>query len=214
MSTKKHGDRYPLLLYRHLISRYRLPSLLLAVFLLGTAALQQQEIITMPRDDSFGWLFSGGVVAMAVWLMTLVAPGFSYIQPRADHLRVQTPIYRLKISYRRIHGTRPVEVGKVYFRGTPKRRELKALQPFLGETALMLDLIGWPLSPIAMRLFLHRYMLSPDQPGLVLMVREWMTLSKQLSSFIDRYQESQRTIKRGPGAGASELLKDYDEEWK
>lgn len=214
MRKKNLGDRYPLLLYRHLISRYRLPSLFLAVFLLGTAALQHQGIITMPRDDSFGWLFSGGVVALAIWLMTRIAPMFSYVQPRADHLRIQTPIYRLKISYRRIHGTRPVEIGKVFFRGTPKRRELKSLQPFLGETALMLDLIGWPLSPFAMRIFLHRYMLSPEQPGLVLIVNEWMTLSKQLSSFIDRYQGSRRTKTRGPGVGASEILQDYQEDWE
>jgi len=210
MPASAHGNRYPLLLYRHLISRYRLPSLALAVFLLGMAGLLFADIAPLP-EESFGWLLAGGSASLFVWLMTSLAPSMAYVQPRADHVRVQTPIYRLKISYRRIHSTRPVEVGKVFFRGRLRGREMRSLQPFLGETALMLDLIGWPLAPILLRLFLHRYMLSPDQPGLVLMVTDWMALSKQLSSQIDRYQTDRQPKTRGPGIGASDILREGDE---
>jgi len=212
MPARTIGKRYPLLLYRHLVSRYRLPSLMLAVFLLGMAGLLFVDIVPLP-EDTFGWLLAGGSAALFVWLIISLAPAMAYVQPREDHLRVQTPVYRLKISYRRIHGTRPVEVGKVFFRGKMRGREMRSLQPFLGDTALMLDLIGWPLAPIALRLFLHRYMLSPGQAGLVLIVEDWMGLSKQLSSQIDRYQMDRQPKTRGPGIGASDILQE-DDNWR
>ena len=213
MTASSIGERYPLLLYQHLVTRYRLPSLLLAVFLLGIAALLNENIVTMPQEDAFSWLLAGGTVSLAVWIMTRIAPVLAYAQPREDHLRIQTPIYRLKISYRRIHGTRPVEVGKVFFQGKLRRRETRALQSFFGDTALMVDLIGWPLPPLAMRIFLHRYMLSPDQPGLVLLTKDWMALSKQLSSLIDLYQIKRRPKAHGGGTGASDLLQDLEDDW-
>ncbi|MBN2554903.1 MAG: hypothetical protein JXA97_03100 [Anaerolineales bacterium] len=213
MPASSIGERYPLLLYQHLVTCYRLPALLLAVFLLGVAALLNENIVTMPQEDAFGWLLAGGTVSLAVWILTRIAPALAYAQPREDHLRIQTPIYRLKISYRRIHGTRPVEVGKVFFQGKLRQRETRALRSFFGDTALMVDLIGWPLPPLAMRFFLHRYMLSPDQPGLVLITKDWMALSKQLSSLIDLYQIKRRPKARGAGTGASDLLQDLEDDW-
>jgi hypothetical protein len=143
-------------------------------------------------------------------LIVLVTPSFAYVQPRPDHLRVQTPLYRLKVSYRRIQNVRPIEFGRMFPPASLSRGERRLLAPFFGTTAVGVDLHGLPLARLALRLFFSRFLFATDQPGLVLLVEDWMALSRQLNAIAERWRASGQARPRGFGSSASAILKDEE----
>jgi hypothetical protein len=151
---------------------------------------------------------AGGLVTLIFWLFTLIAPRLAFAQPRSDHLHLQTPIYRLKISYRRIHNTRPIDFAKTFPPSSLRRGDRWLLRPFFGATALGVDVTDWPLSPTILRLFFNRYFLAPDQPSFVILVQDWMALSNQLSSMMDARRGVDRERPRRPGISAADILRD------
>lgn len=206
MPDRSSGDRFPLLLYRRVIARYQGAALTLAVLLLALWYPVSRDVLAWPRPPADSWLLAGGSVSLAVWILSRLAPGLAYVQPRRDHLRLQTPIYRMKISYQRIHNTRPIDVSHMYPPASLRRSERELLRPFIGQTALGVDLRGLPLRPFTLRLFFNRFMLANDQPGLVLMVDDWMALSRQLSTLMNAWRAANQPRTRGPGIGAAAIL--------
>jgi hypothetical protein len=190
------GDTFPLLLYRQVMRRFRQPMLLVALLLAGLWLLVISGQPAWPPATAAGWLQAGAAAAGFAYLFSLVGARLAYVQPRADHLRLQTPIYRLKISYRRIVSTRPVNLGKTFPASTLNRAEARMLQPFMAQPALGLELSELPLRPFLLKLFFHRLFLAPDRPGLILIVDDWMRLSEQLSDHIDT-RRSQRSDSEG-----------------
>jgi len=190
MTRLTAGDRFPLLLYHFAVSRYRRPALLLALLLLGLWYPVSLDLLAWPKPPSDAWLLAGGLVSAAFWLFAIIGPRLAYAQPREDHLRLQTPIYRLKISYRRILNTRAVELAKLLPPSSLSRGKRRLLAPFYGRTAVGVDLDGYPLHPLLMRFFLHSLFFAPDRTGLVLIVADWMGLSNQLSDHLQAWQDS------------------------
>ncbi len=208
MSDQPIGDRFRLLLYERRVKRFRQPALTLALLFWVLWYLVKENYLQWPPPPNAPWLMAGALVALIFWLFTLIAPRMAYAQPRADHLRLQTPIYRLKISYRRIHNTRPIDFAKTFPPSSVKRSDRWLLRPYFGATALGVDVNEWPLSPTVLRLFFNRYFLAPDQPSFVILVQDWMALSNQLSSMMDTWRGISRERPRGPGISATDILRD------
>lgn len=202
------GDRFPLLIYRQAVRRYRSPGLLLTLALLGLWLPVNRDLLAWPRPPADNWLLAGGLVSLAFTLLTWAGPRWAYAQARQDHLRVQTPIYRLKVSYRRILGTRPIDITRVFPPASLPRLERELITPFLGHTALGVDLRGLPLSHFLLRLFFSSLLLAPDQQGLVLLVDDWMGLGRELVSRLDAWRMAGQPRSRGPGVGAAAILEE------
>jgi hypothetical protein len=211
MAKKFAGKKYPLLLYQRIISRHRSKVFYIAVLLLGVGLLSVGGYTTWPSPPADIWLFVGGVITFGAWLIAGVASRLAYAQPRHDHLRVQTPVYRLKVSYRRIRHTRPVDIAKLFPPGKIPRGDATMLRPFYGLPAVGLDLQGWPMKPSILRFFFNRYMLAPDQSGLILIVDEWMGLSNQISSAVEEFRSREQPRPPSSGTIAMEILSDGHE---
>ena len=208
MSDQPTGDRFRLLLYERRVKRFRQPALTLTLLFWVLWYLVKENYLDWPPPPNAPWLMAGGLVTLVFWLFTLIAPRMAYAQPHADHLRLQTPIYQLKISYRRIHNTRPIDFAKTFPPSIVRRSDRWLLRPFFGATALGVDVNEWPLSPSVLRLFFNRYFLSPDQPSFVILVQDWMALSNQLSSMMDDWHGKTRERPRGPGIDVAGILRD------
>lgn len=208
MSDKPIGDRFRLLLYERRVKRFRQPALMMTLLFWVLWYLVKENYLEWPPPPNAPWLMMGGLVTLIFWLFTLIAPSRAYAQPRADHLRLQTPIYRLNVSYRRIHNTRPIDFAKTFPPSSVRRSDRWLLRPFFGATALGVDVTEWPLRPIVLRLFFNRYFLAPDQPSFVLLVQDWMTLSNQLSSMMDAWRGIDRERPRRPGIRAADILRE------
>jgi hypothetical protein len=204
MTDLRPGKRFPLLLYYYAVTRYRRPAMLLALLLLGLWYPVSLDMLPWPRPPADGWLLAGGFVCAAFWLFAWVGPRFAYVQPRENHLRLQTPIYRLKVSYRRILNTRAIELAKALPPSSLSKGAQRLLLPFYDRTAVGVDLDGYPLHPWLMRLFLHSLFFAPDRTGLVLIVDDWMRLSNQLSDRLQAWHASRGH--RTPRSDAAAIL--------
>ncbi len=128
---------------------------------------------------------------LAISLLGFLARNMAYVQAKKDHLRLVTPFYRINISYRRIQGAHPIKIGQFIVKEKLKKPQRRALEPFSSYTAVIVMLNGYPLSPFLMTLFLDGMVLSPKNPGLVLVIKDWMTLSTEIDSYRGAFQQKQ-----------------------
>ena len=208
MGKKQRSDRYHLLLYKNIVGRHARKALLLSFLFLALWFLVDRDYAYRLERSTQPWLFAGGLVTFAYWLFARFGPGLAYAQAHHDHLRLQTPIFRLNISYRRIINTRPVVFGKLFPPEKMPRRDRHPMKPFLGVTALGVDLRGLPLPTWLLRLFLSRYMLANDQIGFVLIIDDWMRFSNQLTSLLGEWRASRQHRPPNAGIGVSDFLSD------
>lgn len=208
MSKRKHGDRFRLLLYYRMIGRHRLTVLLLAVILLGLWYGIDSELVSWSHPVSAGLLLAAGFISFCFWLFTLLGPLQSYAQAREDHLRVQTPFFRLKIPYANIHSVRPIEMRKAFPPSSLRASQRGFLDPYFMRTAVAVDLQGMPKPSPMLRVFFHKFIFSQDSPGIVLLVENWIALSHQLSNRIDSWRMRHSRSPKSMGSDAAQILRE------
>jgi hypothetical protein len=54
--------------------------------------------------------------------------------------------------------------------------------PLANHTAVIIELNGYPISPILLRLFLSRFFFKDKTPHFVILVQDWMRFSSELES--------------------------------
>lgn len=211
MTTHQAGDKFRLLLYQRSIQRYRRLSFTLALLLLVLWYPVSRNDLSWPPSTSSGWLLFGGLVSLIYWFITIFGPRMAFAQAQKDHLRLQTPFYKLRISYQRIQNTRPVDIKKMFPPASLRKRDLWLLKPFFGTTALGVNLHDWPIRPGILRLFFNSLFLANDQTGLVLVIEGWMELSNQIQDRIGVSRASRRERRRGPAISAADILWEDDQ---
>jgi hypothetical protein len=208
MAASDVNDHFQLLLYERRISRYRRPTLFLAILLLGLWFPVSNNFLDWPPPSTAPGLLFSGLISLAFWAFTKLSSRLAYAQPLQDHLRVQTPFYRLKISYRRIHNIRSVDLVKLFPSSALRRGERWLLKPFYGATALAIDMHGWPLNPKVLQLFFSRFFIAVDQPSFMLLVDDWMTLSNLISVRMGPWRASRQERPRRPGISVADILRE------
>lgn len=193
---QKPGKRYPLLLYHRWLSLYRWPSFFigLALFALWWPATSEQYPLVKPPQDT--WALVGAIAAGVVFLFTVAAPYLSFVQCRPTHLRVQTPLFSLAVSYSRIKGIRPVDFNQMHSPRGMRWSRRHFLEPFFGMTAVGVDLYGFPMEERVIRSFLNAFMFPTDQPGFLFLVKDWMEFSRELETRRDAWRAQKSTSRR------------------
>jgi hypothetical protein len=129
-------------------------------------------------------------LALVPALVALIILGFTYlsrrtawVQCRANHLRIQTPIYPLVVSYGRIKDVLPRPFSQIFDPSEEKSARRNWLSPYWGQTALEVKISKYPVRKSWLRLWFSNYLLSIDTPGFVFLVDDWMMLSRQIDDF-------------------------------
>ena len=99
-----------------------------------------------------------------------------------------------------------MDIAKTVPAENTPRRYKRIIRGFHGQTALGLDLSSWPLPRWLLMLLLGRMMLAPDQPGLILITREWMELGNQLETLMSAWMDQQRQQTWHPGTDVAGIL--------
>ena len=55
-------------------------------------------------------------------------------------------------------------------------------EPLASQTAIVLELKSYPLSPTILRMFLSRFFFKDKTPHFVILVKDWMRLSAEIES--------------------------------
>lgn len=183
---RRSGKRFRLLIYERMWQRWAWP----CVFIVpASIALwwytPRISVIYAPfRPLSL----VPAAVALIVLAYIYLARRLAWVQCTPNHLRIQTPLYPLVVSYSRIKGVRPQTFSQIFDPTAEKKARRRWLRPYWRRTALVVDLSKYPLSRTWLRLWFSPYLLPPDGVGFVFLVEDWMALSRQLDDFHATWQ--------------------------
>ena len=181
----KRGKRYPLLYQQRFNEMVFWPTILIvalsaALIIWGPAEFRAYLSVTV---------FGSG----AILVLTLFFRLRAYAQCRSSGLRVQMPFFHLDIPYRSIQTTRPTDLFRLFLPSEQRWTQRRFLMPIFGRTVVVVELGALPAPRRRLRLWMIKYMLSPDTEGLVLAVRDWIGLRAELDEFKARtYQAGLR----------------------
>lgn len=176
------GHKYPLLVYRHMLNRWWPPMIAIG---LGMFALAYTEYI-QPLGPFLTWRWqlpiAVGGLAILIGIFFWVLRFFAYVQPFPTYLKLATPFMRINISYKRIRKTTTTEMRYLFSQKSMSGWVREIFSPLAKNSALVIELTGYPISPTVLRLFLYRFFFKDKTPHLVILVKDWMRFSSELES--------------------------------
>jgi hypothetical protein len=175
----KGGRRYPLVLYTHIINRWW-P----AIFTLGFFMLLLAWGVYGWGFEQWRWLTLasvGGVLIFVGFFLWLIRKS-AYVQPFQDYLRLSTPLLKLNISYKRIRRTSSSTMASLFPPNSVSKSQLDVIESLAKMTAIVVELNAFPMSPMALRLFLSSFFFKDKTPHFVILVSDWMRFSSELES--------------------------------
>jgi hypothetical protein len=176
------GHKYPLVVYRHLVSRWWTPMIAIG---LGMFALAYSEYIDpVGRFLPWRWQLFAAIGGLSIFLGIFfwVIRYFAYVQPHPNYLKLVTPFVRVNISYKRIRKTTATEMRYLFSMKTMSGWVREIFSPLANNTAVVIELTGYPISPVVLRLFLSRFFFKDKTPHFVILVKDWMRFSSELDS--------------------------------
>jgi len=176
------GHKFPLIVYRHILSRWWTPMIVIGLVMFALA--YSEFIDPIGRFLPWRWqLFAViGALAILIGIFFLIIRHIAYVQPFPDHLKFVTPFLRFNISYKRIHKMTTTEMQYLFPPRSMSGWVRDIFEPLASKTALVIELKGHPISPVILRMFLSRFFFKDKTPHLVILVKDWMQFSTELES--------------------------------
>ncbi len=122
-------------------------------------------------------------IALILLVFISLSRRTAWVQCRANNLHIQSPIYPLVISYARIKEIRSQSFSQVFDPAKEKTASQHWLRPYWGQIVLVVKISKYPISKRWLRLWFSPYVMTPDTPGFVFLVDDWMALSRQIEDF-------------------------------
>jgi hypothetical protein len=201
----RSGRRHRLVLYTFMLNRWWKFTLIIGVILLALAVgLEIRPIHLLQNQylwisEKVLWVVAGaGVYAIILSLFLITIRKSAYIQPFAKHLRLVTPFLRMNISYRRIVQASSVEMQHLFPIYQYKGWRKKLLRPLAGQTAIVMEMRGWPLPHWVLGLFLSPFFFPDKTSRLALLVPKWMEFSMDMESYRSTWLDSQNQSESSP----------------
>lgn len=123
------------------------------------------------------------MLALCVGILFLAIRRMAYIQPMPGYIKLVTPFMRINISYKRLVKTTTAEMRQLFPAKSMSGWIRGIFEPLASQTAIVLELKSYPVSPALLRMFLSRFFFKDRTPHLVILVRDWMRLSAEIDSF-------------------------------
>lgn len=176
------GTKFPLIVYKHLLNRWWTPMIAMGLGMFGIAYGQYMEPLGPFLPSLWMPFVVIGVLAIMIGIFFLIIRQLAYVQAFPGYLKFVTPFLRMNISYRRIHKTTTVEMRQLFPPQSMSSWMRDIFAPLASQTALIVELKGYPISPVILRMFLSRFFFKDKTPHLVILVKDWMKLSSELDS--------------------------------
>ena len=193
------GTKFPLVVYQHLLNRWWTPMIAMGLGMFGIAYGQYMEPLGPFLPMRWIPLVVIGVLAIIVGIFFLIIRQIAYVQAFPGYLKLVTPFLRLNISYKRIHKTTTVEMRQLFPPKSMSGWMRDIFSPLASQTALVIELKSYPISPVILRMFLSRFFFKDKTPHFVILVKDWMRFSAELESMrsgIDPNPPAQKRSKK------------------
>ena len=176
------GTKFPLIVYKHLLNRWWTPMFAMGLGMFGIAYGQYMEPLGPFLPMSWMPLVAIGVLAIMIGIFFLIIRQIAYVQAVPGYLKLVTPFLRLNISYKRIHKTTTTEMKLLFPPKSMSGWMRDIFAPLANQTALIIELKGYPISPVILRMFLSRFFFKDKTPHFVILVKDWIRFSSELES--------------------------------
>jgi hypothetical protein len=173
--VKKHR----LLLFKEISKRLRGVLTLLLITMLAIGLYDQFNPIL--GDIWYLW-WAAIAVALLLWIYYVVLLPRATIQMRPNYLRLQGPLRGLNVSYGRVHSATAGSLTQHFSWDSLSRSERNLLEPFQGRTVVFVELHSFPDAFKRRHWWFPRLLFGTSRPGLVLMVEDWMAVSRDIEA--------------------------------
>jgi hypothetical protein len=178
----KAGHRFSLVIYTHMLNRWWPATLTLSLALFAVAwgvsrtpeGQVQPDLVTATAG-------LGGLVFIFTFFLFVFRKA-AYVRPFPTYLRLVTPFLRINISYRRFRGTTTSEMHALFPPKSMSSWRRGIIEPLSSMTAIVINLNGYPVSPVLLRLFLSPFFFKDKTPHLVILVKDWLRFTSELDS--------------------------------
>ena len=180
----RRGKRHPLLFQQRLSEQYFWPAVLIvatssALLIWGPAKVEPyRPALTITATCT-------GLALILAFIYRLRA----YVVCTSHSLRVRLPFRQFEIAYSEIKTVRPTELFRIFPPRQEKWPQRRFLMPILGATVLLIELEQLPKRNAWLRLWMPKYMISPEKVGIIVAVRDWMSFRAELDEFRARQRQ-------------------------
>jgi hypothetical protein len=192
-----NGHRHRLVLYTYMLKHWWKYTLWIGIILLALAAGLRILPPRLPQyhflweSDMTLWAVAGaGGYAVLLSVFLIIISKSAYVQPIVTHLSLNTPFLRMNISYRRIRRASSVEMQHLFPIDRYKGWRRRLLRPLARQTAIVLEMDGWPLPRWVLSLFLSPFFFPDKTSRLALVVPMWMEFSMEMENFRSTWLDS------------------------
>ncbi len=184
-SEKRTGrpKRHPIL-FQQRFNEQTFASCVLILIILAALFILNPPRLDPVRANLAVVLVGTGLILILTFLYRLRA----YVQCLPDGLKIQLPFYSLTIPYQQIKGVRPTELFRMFPPAKQRWSPRHFLRSLFGETVVIVEMEELPSSPFILRLWMTKYMLSPETTGLNLAVRDWLDFRTELDELRARHR--------------------------
>ena len=190
------NSRHRLLLYNQL-SNIGLKRSGAALGLLGVLWwLSKQGILNL--GDWWGYLWGGIALTAAFFCYYLLWVRPTYVLIKPDHLLIQGSFRSIRLPYTHILGIIPSQISQHYQLDELNTSELRLLSEFYEAPCAMVRLEKEPVPRWAQRLLYTRFLFATERPGLLLLVEDWVNMTKQIETARTQWREKQTAAELPP----------------
>ncbi len=190
------ATRFPLLVYQRVYDMWFWPALLVFA---GTVALL---VLQPPLLGDVVWAFVPVTLITAGLAFYALLARFATVQAHPKALRIRTHFFPLVISYGRLNVIRTTPFKVHYPPDKLSWSQRRVVEKLYGHTCILVELRGYPVSRLMLRLLVNRFLLPPNMDGLVLLVQDWLQLSNEIegarAEWVNRRfsRRKERTVQR------------------
>ena len=184
--AKSKTPRFPLLPYRILAKRWRLPAfLMIPAGIALTYALPYVPGVN-PALAPLGLAVT--IVGLLIFAYTVLL-GRARISCHDNRFVIHTPFYPVAISYQRIERVGSSEFRRLYPPEKEKAAIWRLYRELWGLTVPTISLKALPMSRRWLRLWVHPYLFHLTECAMVIPVEDWLTFIRQIESLRTQWRE-------------------------
>jgi hypothetical protein len=199
--------KHKLLLYEFASRRIRNKLLLLWLILLATAVFDW----FVPLFGGYWfvvWLLIAALMLLWIYYAFLVRRAALIVLPK--YMVLRGPLTEVKISYGRVASVTASHMSQHFESQTLKGRERFIVEPLYKYSCGFVELFSFPktLNKKGRRHF-SRFLFSPRRTGLLLVVDDWMQLSRDVEVARQKWREAHELMKKEDTRSLAARILDY-----
>jgi len=173
--------KYPLIQYRRFQQMLFTPLMLL---LLTSSALYVLPIPAFMNYRTY-WLIIA-LVALVTLILCILMRRCSYVVLGEQGIEIKGLFRHLTVPYNQVKCTRLDVFGRLFRPEKQNWSQRSFLEPFWGETVVVVELKKLPLEEGLIRLLFGKYLFEPERKSLVLLVDNWIMLRTKLDAVLEQ----------------------------